>query len=148
MLIHDGRYDWPASDNIRERPVSWWTSSYRVQIFDLRDASGGLPMLQPHLVILTDTGAGASAENCLPELAKHICRDFGLPMPRVRWVEQRLGASPRYEVVTFTPLTTIGGEPFFRVTRRPPDARELDLVNTCLESVRPPPPSRPLPSQD
>jgi hypothetical protein len=136
MLIHDGRYTWPPPHDIRTRPVSWWTSSYRVQIFDLQRQDPAVRVLQPYVVILTDTGEGASAENCLPELAKHICRDFRLPLDQVRWIEQRAGSAPQFDVITFAPLTSVGGEPFFRVTRRPAGSREAQLVHACLDAVR------------
>lgn len=137
MLIHDGRYTWPPPGDIRARPVSWWTSCYRVQIFDLRRRGAAVHVLQPYLVVLTDTGEGASAENCLPELAKHICRDFQLPLDRVRWIEQRAGSPPQFDVITLAPLTSVGDEPFFRGTRRPADSREAQLVRACLAGVPP-----------
>lgn len=128
MIVFDGTYSWKGSTTQKRRVISWWRSSYRLRIVDLATGRPDVSFLRSHAVIFSDTGDGASVVNCVQELAKEICRDFSLTLPRVLWVEERRELERPHQVAVFQPFTVIGDESFYEVSWRPIHAQELEWI--------------------
>jgi hypothetical protein len=128
MIVFDGTYGWKGTTRQKRRVISWWRSTYHLRIVDLSAGKPGLRFMRTHAVLFADTGEGASVVNCVQELAKEICADFSLSLPRVLWVEERRGEETTYQVAEFKPLTTVGDEPFYQVSWREIRPRERELI--------------------
>ena len=85
-------------------------------------------MLRPIVIIVSDTGEGASATSCAPELVKNVCRDFNLDMLKVLWVEYHQDNELYMEVAKFTAVTTIQGEILYSASWRPIRLKELEMI--------------------
>lgn len=127
MILFDGEYSWNGSADRNARPISWWSSTYHLKIVDLGRRGEGIFYLKPVIVKIRDTGKGASVVNCLPELAKHICSQFGLDLNRVLWVEENDGEAA-IQVASFDPVANLAGEPLYKAQRRPATSREAELI--------------------
>ena len=130
MIVFDGKYTWNGNTTQKRRPISWWRSAYRLRIVDIAHDAPDVLFLKPFIVFFTDTGEGASVTNCLPDLAKKICEDFGLELNRVAWIEDRPDRKERFRVATFQPVARLGQDRFYQVVWRPAAPRELDLIKT------------------
>lgn len=139
MIVFDGTYSWKGSTTQKRRVISWWRSSYRLRIVDFAAGRLDVSFMRSHAVIFADTGEGASVVNCVQELAKEICRDFSLTLPRVLWVEERRESERLYHVAIFNPLTVIGDEPFFDVSWRPIHDQELEWIGPYVPFFDPDP---------
>lgn len=128
MILYDGKYSWKGSTTTRKRPISWWRSSYQVRIIDASRDAGRAVLLKPHIVLLADTGEGASVTNCLPDLAKRICNDFKLDVNRVLWVEDRPETRERFWVAMFRSVARIAGDVLYQVSWRTAAPAELRLI--------------------
>ena len=132
MILFDGEYSWKGSVDRNTRPISWWASTCHLKIVDLGRRADGVVYLKPVIVRIHDTGQGASAINCLPELAKHICAEFNLDLERVLWVEETGEGPAAYQVASFVPVANVAGEPLYRTVRRPATSQEIDLIRTYI----------------
>ena len=130
MIVYDGTYRWQGSTAARKRPISWWRSSYRLRIIDVSRGARDVVFLKPHMVLFADTGEGASATNCLPDLAKQICHDFNLDLNRVVWVEDRPDEEKRFQVAMFHAVARLSGEVLYQVDWREAAPGELHLIET------------------
>lgn len=129
VIVYDGEYSWRGSTRAKKRPISWWRSSYRLRIVDVSRDAPDVVFLKPHVVLFADTGEGASVTNCLPDLAKQICRDFDLDFNRVVWVEDRPDVKQRFRVAVFRPVARLGRDVFYQVAWRAAASSELNLIN-------------------
>jgi hypothetical protein len=136
MIIFDGTYSWKGGTSQKRRVISWWRSAYRLRIVDLTAGQPGVEFIRSHVVIFADTGEGASVVNCVQELAKEICKDFSLSLPRVLWVEERLDSGTPYQVALFKPLTTVGREAFYEVAWRTIRGPEMELIRPYVPTTR------------
>jgi hypothetical protein len=129
VIVYDGEYSWKGNSTAKKRPISWWRSSYRLRIVDVSHNAQGIVFLKPHLVLFADTGKGASVTNCLPDLAKQICEDFGLDLNRVVWVEDCPEIKERFRVAVFRQVARLGSDVFYQVAWRTAIPSELSLIN-------------------
>ncbi|MDJ0720871.1 MAG: hypothetical protein QNJ04_04540 [Desulfobacterales bacterium] len=132
MILFDGEYSWEGRVDRQTRPISWWASTYHLKIVALEGPTHGISYLRPFIVSMQDTGQGASVVNCLPELAKHICAEFGLDLHRVLWVEQMDDAEAGIQVACFEPVANVAGEALYTTNRRPATSAEVDLIRAQL----------------
>jgi hypothetical protein len=130
VILYDGPYRWKGSTASKKRPISWWRSAYTLRIVDVSRDSRDVVFLKPHMVLFADTGEGASVTNCLPELAKQICKDFDLDLNRVVWVEDRPDADERFRVAMFRPVARLSGDILYQVAWRSAAPGELDLIES------------------
>ena len=128
MIVYDGKYSWSGKKQTKIHPISWWAGAYNLKIIDLKKNRDHVLMLKPTVVIVSDTGEGASATNCAPELVKSVCRDFKLNIHKIIWVEYYPGPPPYMEVAKFTPVTTIQDEVFYQTEWRPIRPNELEMI--------------------
>ena len=128
MIVYDGKYSWKGRTSQKKRPISWWRSAYRLRIVDLSREAPGVVHLKPTMVFFADTGEGASVTNCLPDLAKQICKDFRLDLNRVAWIEDRPDSHDRFRVAMFHPVARLGEDFFYQVTWRAAVPGEVDLI--------------------
>ncbi len=128
MIIFDGTYSWKGSTSQKRRVINWWQSSYRLKVVKLSGGASAVRFLRSHIVLFTDTGEGASVANCVQALAKELCKDFSLALERVLWVESDGNPDPGFNVAVFSPLTTVGKEPFYEVSWRPILDAEMALL--------------------
>ena len=129
VIVFDGKYTWKGNSTQKKRPISWWRSAYRLRIVDISNDEPGVLFLKPFIVFFADTGEGASVANCLPDLAKKICEDFGLDLNRAAWIEDRPDREERFRVATFQPVARLGNDRFYQVAWRSAAPGELDLIN-------------------
>ncbi len=132
MIVYEGEYSWKGNAVRKERPISWWASSYHLKIVDLGRRADGVVYLKPVIVKIHDTGRGASVVNCLPDLAKRICAEFGLDLNRVLWVEEVPGGDRSIQVASFEPIANVAGDVLYKTTWRPATAQEAELIHTQL----------------
>lgn len=130
MIVYEGKYTWSGNATRKKRPISWWQSAYRLRIVDVSPETPGVLFLKPLIVFFADTGEGASVTNCLPDLAKQICKDFDLDFNRVVWIEERPDNEERFRVATFHPVARLGDEHFYQVAWRSAIPSELKLIET------------------
>jgi hypothetical protein len=128
MIIFDGKYSWGGDRKTDRRPISWWASSYNLKIIDLSKSRPDLHLIKPVVVIVSDTGEGASAVNCAQYLVKSVCRDFDLDIDRITWIEYYPDDPGRMEVAAFKATTRIGSETFYSVAWRPIRPNELQML--------------------
>ena len=76
MIIYDGKYSWSGKKQSQTHPISWWAGAYLLKIIDLARNRNHVLVLKPIVVIVSDTGEGASATNCAPELVKKRLQGF------------------------------------------------------------------------
>jgi hypothetical protein len=136
MIIYDGKYSWSGKKHTQTHPVSWWAGAYRLKIIDLAKSSGDVLVLKPIVVIVSDTGEGASATNCAPELVKSVCRDFKLDIQKLIWVEYQAGPPPHMDVAKFKPVTTISNEMFYQTAWRAIRPTELAMIKPFSPEAR------------
>jgi hypothetical protein len=139
MIIFEGKYSWSGKKQSASRPVSWWAGAYRLKIIDLsrgtRKLTPHVLMLKPIVVIVSDTGEGASATNCAPELVKSVCRDFSLDIKKILWIEYHPGPPPYMEAAKFRAITSIHEDILYTVDWRPVRDDELEMIKTdCPEA--------------
>ncbi len=132
MIIFEGKYSWSGKKQSEQRPISWWAGAYRLKIIDLSRATplskAGVLILKPVVVIVSDTGEGASATNCAPELVKSVCRDFNLDIKKILWIEYHPGPPPHMEAGKFKAVTRIHGDMLYEVAWRPVRNDELEMI--------------------
>ena len=128
MIVYEGDYSWQGNAVRKERPISWWASTYHLKIVDLGRRADGVVYLKPVIVKIHDTGRGASVVNCLPELAKRICAEFELDIHRVLWVEESSDDDRSVQVASFEPVANVAGEALYKSIRRSATSLEADLI--------------------
>jgi hypothetical protein len=140
MIVFEGKYSWSGKKQSSSRPVSWWAGAYWLKIIDLsRTTIGSTPrvlMLKPIVVIVSDTGEGASATNCAPELVKSVCRDFTLDIKKILWIEYHPGPQPHMEAGKFKAVTRIHGDILYAVDWRPVRDHELAMIQAYSPEAR------------
>ncbi len=136
MIIYDGKYSWSGEKRSELRPVSWWAGAYWLKIIDLSQEKNSVLMLKPIVVIVSDTGEGASATNCASELVKSVCRDFNLDIKKILWVEYHPGPPPHMEVGKFTSMATIHNETLYTTEWRPIRKDELEMISPYSSRAR------------
>lgn len=128
MIIYDGKYDWQGTRETSSRPISWWASSYMLKIIDISKNRPKVHILKPIIIIVSDTGKGASAANCSENLAKSVCKDFGIDFNKMLWIDYHPHKPAYMKVAMFKPLTTIGSDTLYSVTWRPIRPNELEMI--------------------
>jgi hypothetical protein len=133
MIVYDGKYSWSGKKDSEIRPIAWWAGAYRLKIIDLSksktaSAGAGVVMLKPIVVIVSDTGEGASVTNCAPELVKSVCRDFKLDIKKILWIEFHPGPPAHMNVGKFTRAAKIHDEALYTVDWRPARTGELEMI--------------------
>ena len=136
MIIYDGKYSWTGKKQTQVHPVSWWAGAYWLKIIDLSKEDNQVVVLKPIVVIVSDTGEGASATNCASELVKSVCRDFKLDIHKIIWVEYHPGPPPYMEVAKFKPVTTINHEVFYQTQWRAVTRNELEMITPFSAEAR------------
>jgi hypothetical protein len=129
MIIFDGKYSWSGKKNSEFHPISWWAGAYWLKIIDLSKNGDSVLMLKPIIVIVADTGEGASATNCASELVKSICRDFDLDIRKVLWVEYHPGPPDHMKIGKFTSMATLHEETLYTTAWRPIRRDELEMIS-------------------
>ncbi len=132
MIVYEGEYSWKGNAVRKERPISWWASSYHLKIVDLGRREDGVVYLKPVIVKIHDTGRGASVVNCLPELAKRICSEFELDLNRVLWVEEVSDENSPVHVASFEPIANVAGDVLYKTAWRTATDQETELIHTHL----------------
>jgi hypothetical protein len=134
LIIFEGKYSWSGKKQSELRPVSWWAGAYWLKIIDLSRSGAasraGVRILKPVVVIVSDTGEGASATNCAPELVKSVCRDFNLDIKKILWIECHPGPPLRMEAGKFKAVTRIHEDILYAVDWRPVRDDELEMIRT------------------
>ena len=136
MIIFDDKYTWSGEKRSKTHPVSWWAGAYWLKIIDLSKSDGSVVMLKPIVVIVSDTGEGASATNCAAELVKSVCRDFDLEIKKILWVEYHPGPPAYMAVGKFTSMATLHGEILYTTAWRPIHQDELDMISPYSSRAR------------
>ena len=140
MIVFDGKYGWSGKKFSKRNPISWWAGAYWLKIIDLAKSKPGVAMLKPIVAIVSDTGEGASATNCAPDLVKSVCHDFNLNIKKVLWMEYHTGATPYLEVAKFIPMAEINEETLYSVSWRPIRPNELEMIRPYFpeaEQIKP-----------
>lgn len=132
MILYDGEYSWKGRVDRKQRPISWWASTYHLKIVDIGRQADGVFFLKPVIVKIRDTGQGASVVNCLPELAKHICAQFELDLNRVLWVESISDGDAAFQVARFEPVANVAGEALYKTDWRPATPGEVNLIRNHI----------------
>ena len=128
MILFDGKYGWSGKKLSKRNPISWWAGAYWLKIIDLGSANPDVVMLKPIVVIVSDTGEGASATNCAPDLVKSVCQDFNLDIKKVLWMEYHSETTPYLNVAKFIPMAEIREETLYTVAWRSIRPNELDMI--------------------
>jgi len=132
MIIYNEKYNWSGKRKNSFRPITWWPGSYWLTIIDTSKGRPGVYSIKPVIVLLSDTGEGYSAKNYFQDLAKSVCRDFNLDIPKVLWIEYHSPEPANMEVAMFKPLTKIGKETIYSVKWRPPMPNEIKELKDSL----------------
>ena len=128
MIIFDGKYGWSGKKLSKRNPISWWAGAYWLKIMDLSKSNPNVVMLKPIIVIVSDTGEGASATNCAPDLVKSVCHDFELDVKKVLWMEYHPGDAPYLDVAQFIPMAELHDETLYSVSWRSIHPNELEMI--------------------
>jgi len=136
MVIYDGIYRWGGKRKMSARPISWWPSAYRLKIIDLSKSKSDVYILKPIIIVVSDTGEGASATNCAQYLVKSVCQDFNLDFNKVIWIEYYPKHPVRMEVASLKPMTQVGTEKFYDVKWRPIRQNELEMIKPYISEAR------------
>ena len=128
MILFDGKYGWSGKKLSKRNPISWWAGAYWLKIIDLSKSKPGVVVLKPIVVIVSDTGEGASATNCAPDLVKSVCHDFNLEIKKVLWIEYHSETPPYLDVAKFMPMAEIHEETLYTVSWRSIRPNELEMI--------------------
>lgn len=128
MEIYNGIYSWDGKRHGNREPIAWFPGSYNLRIFDIGAQGGNITSLKRFLCIYSETGSGHSISAHPEKFAKQVCRDFGLDLERVLWVEELYNGGKRYEVVVFSRSSKMGETMFYRVSKRPPTDNDLKTI--------------------
>ena len=136
MVIFDGKYTWDGTKRSHENPISWWPGSYKVKLVNLTDKYSGAIMFKPYICMFSNLGDHLSVSGSTQNFVKKICRDFGLDLKRVLWVEHYPGSPGRMEVLSFKKITRVLDDVFYAVTRRSVRQNELLLIGSVFEEAK------------
>lgn len=127
--IFSGIYSWDGKKHDERQPIAWFPGSYHLHICEAERGAKNITPLKPYVCIYQETGKGHSISAEPERFVQHICHDFSLAVDRVLWVERsRLPAAGDYQVIVFTKSGRLGGQDFYRVTKRPPFGAERQLI--------------------
>ena len=129
MILFDGRYEWTGKKLTQQHPISWWAGSCLLKIIDLSRNNSHILLIKPVIVLVCDTGEGASSKICAPDLMKSVCRDFDLELKKVQWFEYHSGPSPVIEVAGFQVKAEIQDQTLYAVSWRPIRTSELEIID-------------------
>ncbi len=136
MAIFNGRYRWDGTKKDSLEPIAWFPGSYDVKILERPVPPGKVQLIKPYICLYARTGEGQSISANPEKFAKRICKDFSLDIERVLWVEDLLTETNRYEVALFTLTGTMGENAFYRSTKRPAFAQEVNMIERALATLR------------
>jgi len=127
--IFSGIYSWDGKKHDERAPIAWFPGSYHLHICKMERGAENVTLLKSSICIYQETGKGHSISADPERFVRHICDDFSLAVDRVLWVERsRLPAAGDYQVIVFTKSGRLGGQDFYRVSKRPPIGAELQLI--------------------
>ena len=129
MNIYNGVYSWDGKRHGSRDPIAWFPGSYNLQICNFAKNRQGITYLKPYLCIYSETGHGHSISANPEKFAKHVCTDFSLDLERVLWVEKIHREGGLYKIIVFTRSRRLGDNLFYRLSKRPPSAAELTLID-------------------
>ncbi len=130
MILFDGIYSWSGKKHSGEHPVSWWPGSYRIKIVDLSDTTpNGVLHMKPCVCLFADTGKGFNIRNNFQYFAKSICKEFGLNLNKVLWVEF-FSQGRTMDVATLEEGPRVGRETLYKVHWRPVHTYEIQWIES------------------
>ncbi len=135
MILFDGTYRLQRHGDAPFKPDHQRINSWRLRIIDFSIQHPGVQHLRPRVVVATKTGEGIFKTTCAESLGRRICRDFGMKIEDVLWVEHYPDESALY-VASFTPKSYYGLEVFYAVEWRPILPNELAAIKPFIPEVK------------
>jgi hypothetical protein len=127
--IFSGMYSWDGKKHDERPPIAWFPGSYYLHICEVGSGAKNITPLKRFVCIYQEAGKGHSISAEPERFVQHICYDFSLAVDRVLWVERLPRSSAgAYQVIVITKSGRLGGQDFYRVSKRAPTDAEVHLI--------------------
>ena len=101
MIVFDGTYRLERKEDPGASPAH--ACSWRVKLIDFSSSDPSHPHIRPYAVLAFREEGGIFKTSCAESMGKRICRDFGLKVDDLLWVEAFPDLPDTLYVAGFTP---------------------------------------------